>query len=56
MGEEELSRESTISCELDYQNVGESILVVPDLVSTTVALDPSGPGGSWLVESQSRTI
>ena len=43
-----------ISCELDYQSLGETVLVVPDMISTTVSLDPSGSGGSWLVESKSR--
>lgn len=47
--------QSAISCELDYQNLGETILVVPDLISTTVSLDPRGNGRSWLVESTSRS-
>jgi hypothetical protein len=44
-----------VESELDYRNHGESILVLPDLKSTTVSLDPGGPGGgSWLVESERR--
>lgn len=44
-----------VSCELDFKNVGETVLVVPDLISTTVSLDPGGVGGGWLVESRSKT-
>lgn len=44
-----------VSCELDFKNTGETVLVVPDLVSTTVSLDPGGIGGGWLVESRSKT-
>ena len=36
------------SCELDYQNVGETILVVSDVKSTTVNLDANR------IESKSR--
>jgi len=44
-----------VQSELDYRNHGESVLVLPDLKSTTVSLDPGGPGGgSWLVESERR--
>jgi hypothetical protein len=44
-----------VQSELDYRNHGESILVLPDLKSTTVSLDPGGPGGGpWLVESERR--
>jgi hypothetical protein len=44
-----------LQSETDYRNHGESILVLPDLRSTTVSLDPGGPsGGSWLVESERR--
>lgn len=51
----DLAIESPISCETDYRNQGETILVVPDLSSTTVSLDPSGSaGGAWLVESRNR--
>ncbi|PGH04895.1 hypothetical protein AJ80_08444 [Polytolypa hystricis UAMH7299] len=42
--------------ELDYRNLGETVLVTPDLRKTTISLDPSGSpgGGSWLVESERR--
>lgn len=44
-----------ISSELDYQNQGQSVLVVPNLRSTTVAFEPDGSGGvAPLVESQAR--
>lgn len=43
-----------ISCDVDYQNAGETVLVVPDLISTTVSLGPGGTGTGWLVESRSR--
>ena len=48
------SEQPIASCELDYQNAGETILVVPDVQSTTVSLDSNGAGGGWLVESRSR--
>ncbi|KAL6720132.1 hypothetical protein ACLMJK_002053 [Lecanora helva] len=53
--DEENTTVSEMSCELDYQNAGESILVVPDLIQTTVSLDPSGHGGAWLVDSRRRS-
>lgn len=48
----ENGEESAPSYEVDFLNQGESIYVVPDLVSTTVSLDPSS--GGWLVESRRR--
>ena len=49
------SAESSISCETDYQNDSETILVVSDLGSTTVSMELSGSvGGVWLVESKGR--
>lgn len=56
MGSPQVSGTSTPpSCEVDYQNQGESILVVPNLSRTTVSLDPEGgSGGAWLVEAQTR--
>ena len=43
------------SCEVDYQNQGQSILVVANLASTTVNIDSEESlGGPWLVESQAR--
>ena len=47
--------EPSISCEMDYQHQSETILVVPDLCSTTISIDPSSAvGGAWLVESKKR--
>ena len=44
-----------LTCEVDYQNHGESILVVPNLGSTTSSLEPDGHGGgAWLVESETK--
>lgn len=45
----------SLSCEVDYVNQGESILVVADVSSTTVSLDGEGSNrGAWLVEAQPR--
>lgn len=47
--------ESSIVCETDYHHQSESIMVVSDLSSTTVSIDPSSTvGGAWLVESKNR--
>lgn len=47
--------ESSIVCETDYHHQSETIMVVSDLSSTTVSIDPSSTvGGAWLVESKSR--
>ncbi|KAL2041608.1 hypothetical protein N7G274_005392 [Stereocaulon virgatum] len=43
-----------VSCEMDYRDQSRTILVASDLSRTTVNLDPSGGGGGWLMESQSR--
>lgn len=45
-----------VSCEVDYLNQAETVLVSPNLQKTTVNLDISGGagGGSWLVESERR--
>lgn len=41
---------------MDFLDQAESILVIPDLSSSTVSLESSGPGGgAWLVESRSRS-
>lgn len=46
---------SSISCETDYQHQCETILVVSDLSSITVSIDPSSTvGGAWLIESRGR--
>jgi len=39
--------------EVDYRNHAHTILVLPDLRSTTVSLEGPG-GGSWLVDSERR--
>lgn len=50
-----LSAVGLSSCETDYRNQGETVLVVPDLSSITISLDPHGStSGAWLVESKSR--
>ena len=50
-----------ISCEVDYRNHGETVVVSPDLSQTTVSLGGSaftatqGGGGGWLIDSQRRS-
>ncbi|KAL8690870.1 MAG: hypothetical protein Q9218_003784 [Villophora microphyllina] len=45
-----------IACELDYLNQAESILIVPNLSTSTASLDANNAGGgAWLVESKSRS-
>ncbi|KAH0538372.1 hypothetical protein FGG08_005021 [Glutinoglossum americanum] len=44
----------TITCETDCRNQGEAILVLPNVKSTTVSLDPAHGGGAFLVESEKR--
>ena len=47
--------ESSVSYETDFQRQSETILVVSDLSSTTVSIDPcSTVARPWLVESKSR--
>ena len=46
--------EPAIVCEMDYKDQSRAIHVVSDLSRTTVNLDPSGGGGGWLIEAQSR--
>ncbi|GKZ35154.1 hypothetical protein AbraIFM66950_005706 [Aspergillus brasiliensis] len=43
-----------IPCEVDYRNHGETVLVLPDLRTTTVSLSLSGGshGGAWLIDSE----
>ncbi|KAL8668749.1 MAG: hypothetical protein Q9168_006635 [Polycauliona sp. 1 TL-2023] len=48
--------DETVPCEVDYLDHGESILITPNLSSSTVSLESNGPGGgAWLVESKSRS-
>jgi len=45
----------TVTSEVNYKNVGETIRVVSNAGKTTVSLDASGPGGgAWLLESERR--
>jgi len=47
--------DGAVTCEVDYQSQGRSVLVVPRLSRTTVSLEAeAGGGGAWLVDSQSR--
>ena len=43
-----------IPCEVDYRNHGDTVLVLPDLRTTTVSLSLSGGshGGAWLIDSE----
>ena len=43
-----------LSTETDYKDQSHTIFVVSDLSRTTVNLDLSSGGGSWLVDSESR--
>ncbi|KAL8712879.1 MAG: hypothetical protein Q9220_003087 [cf. Caloplaca sp. 1 TL-2023] len=44
-----------MACEVDYINQNESILIIPDLGSSTVSLAANDTGsGAWLVDSKSR--
>lgn len=46
---------SSVTCETDYKNAGETIRVISDARKTTVSLDASGPqGGAMLLESEWR--
>ena len=48
---------SPLICDIDYQNHGESLLVVPNARSTTVGFDHDGKsGGVWLVETESKHV
>ncbi|KAL4978400.1 trafficking protein particle complex subunit 10 [Aspergillus desertorum] len=42
-----------VGCEVDYRNHGETVLVLPDLRSTTVSLSGGGQA-SWLIDSERR--
>ncbi|KAH0559500.1 hypothetical protein GP486_003985 [Trichoglossum hirsutum] len=43
-----------VTCETDCRNQGETILILPNVKSTTVSLDPAHGGGAILVESEKR--
>ncbi|KAI9699259.1 MAG: hypothetical protein M1836_002869 [Candelina mexicana] len=43
-----------VTCETDYKNQAETVLVIADVKSTTVSLDPGGLGGAWVLESERR--
>ncbi|KAI9774872.1 MAG: hypothetical protein M1840_000088 [Geoglossum simile] len=45
---------ATVTCETDCRNQGETILVFPNIKSTTIGLDPAHGGGAFLVESEKR--
>ncbi|KAK4698015.1 trafficking protein particle complex subunit 10, partial [Lecanoromycetidae sp. Uapishka_2] len=46
--------DSNMLSETNDASQAESVLVVPDRISSTISLDPSGAGAGWLVESRSR--
>lgn len=51
--------EEEVPCELDYQSIGRSVLVIAGLKSTTVALDGEmdvGVGGSFVVGSEKMEL
>ncbi|KAL8805050.1 MAG: hypothetical protein Q9200_005579 [Gallowayella weberi] len=53
--EVEEAADGAVECEMDYLDQSESILIIPDLGSSTVSLDCRTPGGAaWLLESNSR--
>lgn len=55
LGKSSSSGVPPLHCETDYRNQADVILVLPNLKSSTISLDPVGPGGSaWLVESERR--
>jgi hypothetical protein len=55
--EETRVKQTKITCETDFKNVGETIRVISNFLKTTVSLDASGPqGGAWLLESENREV
>jgi len=54
--EAEPESEKDVTCETDYQSLGETVLVIPNVRSTTVALGKMGHGGTGavLVDSETR--
>lgn len=54
-GEQKASGKPSRFCETDYRSQGETLLVIPNLGSTTVSLGNGHSGrGSWLVDSKAR--
>ncbi|KAL8806583.1 MAG: hypothetical protein Q9182_001230 [Xanthomendoza sp. 2 TL-2023] len=54
--EVEEAADGAVDCEMNYLDQSESILIVPDLSSSTVSLDRRTPGGeAWLLESNGRS-
>lgn len=50
-------KKTDLRCELDYRNHAHSVLVIPNLRETTVALDGEGSSRrSWLIGSQVRNV
>lgn len=50
-------KKTDLSCEVDYKSHASSVLVVPNLRETTVALDSEGSSRrSWLVSSRDRNV
>ena len=45
---------ATVTCETDCRNQGETILVLPNVKSATVGLDPAHGGGAFLIELEKR--
>ncbi|KAI9836242.1 MAG: hypothetical protein M1819_001579 [Sarea resinae] len=46
-----------LTCETHLASQADVVLVLPDLASTTVGLDPGGAGNTtWLVESKGRSV
>ncbi|KAI9716575.1 MAG: hypothetical protein M1812_005306 [Candelaria pacifica] len=41
-----------ITCETEFKNQSQVVIVIKDVKSTTVSLDPGGLGGAWVLESQ----
>ncbi|KZF20753.1 hypothetical protein L228DRAFT_262661 [Xylona heveae TC161] len=46
-----------VTCETDYKSLGQTVLVLPDMQTTTVSLDPARPGsGAWLMQGDRRLV
>ncbi|KAI9803994.1 MAG: hypothetical protein M1833_000275 [Piccolia ochrophora] len=49
------SRTPPMKCETDYINQADTVLVLPNVRSTTISLERGGPGGGgWITESAQR--